>query len=195
VEQLYRDYPQDASVSYLYGAYEKAMNDLPKAKFYWERALGLDPRQFPALVELGHTALDENQPAVALPYLQRAAQAKPTAWQPYVLMVTAYSKQGKYAEAAKAANRALELGRGQTEALELYLATTLAQAGSRERAILAVQDYLKNQPNDAPAQHLLEILQRPPANESAANVDVAPLLPSVWMPAGVDDLAPSVELT
>lgn len=193
LERLYREESQDPNVSYLYGMYEKEVNDMTKAQYYWQRALGLDPRHFASLMELGHTALDDDKTAEAVPYLRRAAQADPTAWQPQVLLVRAYSKLGQYADAAKAADRALELGHSQTEGLEVYLATTLAQAGSRERAIQAVQDYLTNQPDDAPARQLLAILQRPPADEAAANVEIPSLLPSVWMPAAVDASTPPVE--
>lgn len=202
LEKLYLDTHLDSNLTYLYGLYEKEMKDAPKAKYYWQKAVALDPKHLAALMELGHIALDEGKPAEALPYLKRAAQASPTSWQPHAMMVVAYSKQKQYAQAVGEAERALELGHSQAAAIvQPVLASTLAAEGNKEQAIQVLKDYLREHPGAEDAHNLLAALQQteiswPSAalpDLSASSFDFAPILPSAWMPSGVDDKVPPVE--
>jgi len=186
LEKLTLEMPNDGNLAYLYGLYEMEMKDLPKAKFYWQKAVGIDSKNLAALMELGHAALDEGKPAEALPYLKRAAQVSPTSWHPHALMVVAYSLQKQYDDAVKEAERALELGHSQAAAaVQPTLASTLARGGNRERAIEVLEGYLKDHSDDASARSLLAALRKTgaplPAGANpevvAASMKVAPLLP------------------
>jgi predicted Zn-dependent protease len=198
LDRLYRDYPSDPNMSYLYAVYEKEMNDLPKAEYYWQKTVALDPKQFAALFELGHAALDKGKPEEAISYLKRAAQAKPAAWQPHALLVVAYSKKQQYDEARKEADQALELGRSQAAQVQPVLASMLAREGNREQAVQVLQDYLKSHPHDAAAKTLLAAYRNTgnPVSSLAAPevvaswIDFPPLLPSPSRPSGMPALSP-----
>ena len=197
LDQLTRDYPFDANVSYMNGMYEKELKDLPKARYYWEKAIGLDPKHYASLMELGHSSLDENKPAEAIPYLSRAAQQKPTAWQPHALLTMAYSKEKNYAEVVTEADKALEFGHSEAVALQPLLARALVEQGNKERAVHVLQDFLKTYCDEG-ARELLASLQPsgapvPAGCAGGAAPDFPELLPSAWMPAGVDDTVPAVE--
>ena len=202
LEKLTLEMPNDGNLAYLYGLYEKEMKDLPKAKFYWQKAVGIDPKNLAALMELGHAALDEDKPAEALPYLKRAAQVNPTSWHPHALMVVAYTKQKQYPQAVEEAERALELGHTQAAAVvQPVLASNLAAEGNKDQAIKILQDYLQEHPDAEDAQNLLASLRQPAEaltsavlpDPSASTIDFDPILPSVWMPTNVDDKVPPVE--
>jgi len=198
--KLYLDNQTDANLNYLYGLYEKEMKDLPRAKYYWKQAVGSDSKNLPALMELGHTALDEGKSAEALPYLKQAAQASPTTWHIHALMVVAYSKQKQYAQAVEEAERALELGHSQAAIVQPVLASTLAAEGNREQAVKILREYLKDHP-DPDAQNLLASLEQADIpspsvalpDPMAFAFDFDPILPSAWMPTRVDDKVPPVE--
>jgi tetratricopeptide (TPR) repeat protein len=198
LEQLNRDYPFDANMSYLYAIYEKQKNDLPRAKSYWEKAIGLDPRHFASLVELGQSALDGDNAAMAIPYLRRAVQAKPLAWQPHALLVMAYAKQKQYDEVVKEADRALELGRNAAAAVQPVLASALAAQGNKDRAIQVLRDFLKVY-SDQSAWNLLVALQpgETPLYSSSTGgglpsaPDLEVSFPKDWMSTGVDGSAAS----
>ena len=200
IQKLYLDNSTDSNLSYLYGEYEREMNDLTKAKYYWKAAVSQDPRNLAALLELGHTALDEGKPAEALPYLKRAAQVNPTSWHPYALIMVAHIRLKDYPLAVEAAERALALGHGQAASVvQPTLASALAAEGNKDQAIKILDEYLKDHPEEVDAQNLLAALRQPPAPASPAPAPLAPaieyvpLLPSAWMPRGVDDGIPPVE--
>ena len=195
--KLYLEDPSDSNLNYLYGLYYKEMKDLPQAKYYWQRAVGIDSKDLGALMQLAHTALDEGKPAEALPYLKRAAQASPALWHPHALMVVAYSKQKQYAQAVEEAERAIELGHSQAAArVQAVLASTLATEGYKEQAVKDLQEHLKEHP-DPDVQKLLATLERTDTQGSGAPPDpmanFPPILPSAWMPTAVDDKVPPVE--
>jgi len=203
LEKLYLDNSTDANLNYLYGEYEKEIKDLPKAKFYWQRSVSLEPKNLAALMELGHTALDEGKPAEALPYLKRAAQVSPTSWHAHALMVVAYSKQKQYPQAVEEAERALDLGHAQAAAvIQPVLASSLAAEGNKEQAIQILRDYIQEHPDAEDARNLLTSLTQPAEapwpgvtlpDPSASALDFEPMLPSAWIPSNVDDKVPPVE--
>jgi tetratricopeptide (TPR) repeat protein len=194
--KLYLDSEMDTNLNYLYGVYEKEMKDIPLAKHYWKQAVGADSKNFPALMELGHTALDEGKPAEALPYLKQAVQASPAIWQPHAMMVVAYSKLKQYPQAIEEAQRALELGHNQAAFVQSVVATPLAADGDREQAVKVLRENLKDHP-DPDTQELLATLERigtsGVAGPTTPSYDFPPILPSAWMPTRVDDKVPPVE--
>ena len=200
LEVLYREAPTDADASYLYGVYEREVKNIEKARYYWLRALGLSPKHLAALLELGHAAMEENKLEDAIAYLDRAAKANPKSWRPHALLVVVYSKGKRYDEAAREADRALELGQGQAAFVELVLASNLADAGQRDRARGVLESYLKSHPDDAAAKRFFESLQPSETPqplvlpvEALAEAEFPPLLPSQWMPATVDEAVSAVE--
>jgi len=202
LERLYLEMPTDPNLNYLYGLYEKEIKDLARAKFYWRKAVAIDPSQIAALLELAHAELSEEKPAEAISFLNRAVQVSPAAWHPHAMMVLAYLKLKQYDSAIREADRAVELNHSQAAFVLPALAGVLASDGHTEEAIQVLQHYLQERPQDSKAQNLLAALQpsaRVSSPEAAAapslasSLDVPPLLPSAWMPPAVDEVVPPVE--
>src|SRR5437899_12700503 len=103
-------------------------------------------------------------------------------------------------ESIKQAERALELGHGQAAAVQPLLARTLQMRGDQERAVLVIQSYLNEHPEDEVAVRLLKNLQgraEPPGEPSSdfplaspstePVVSIGALLASNWLPPDVDE--------
>jgi hypothetical protein len=97
----------------------------------------------------------------------------------------------------------LDLGHGHATGVQPLLARALAESGNKEGAVRVLQEYVTDQPNDAPARKQLESLQTsasdtdPPATETkpttATDSTIALPLPSNWLPPDVDENVPPVE--
>ena len=208
LETAQRNAPNSAEVEYLFGVYASQTNDTKLAQSYWTRALELNPTHLGALIAFSQSMLQQHKPEEAQPYIQRAVQAEPSSWRAHLLLAQADLFQGKHEEAVKEAERALELGHERAAAAEPLLAHALYENGDKDRAIRALQDYLKAHPGDQNAAKLLERLEKPAAFSTSSggaggaggaevtDVSVAAMaLPvaSNWLPPDVDEKIPPVE--
>lgn len=158
---LYHLAPSHPDVNYLYGAYEAQVKDFAQARSYWQKTLELYPKHMGALLQLSQAALRENKPGDAMPLLNTAIEAAPAAWRPHAMMAQAFLEQRQYPEAAKEADRSLELGHSAADVVQPLLARALAAEGNKERAIQVLQNYLKAHPDNAGAQKMLDALKAP----------------------------------
>ncbi|HKW60983.1 MAG TPA: tetratricopeptide repeat protein [Candidatus Acidoferrum sp.] len=206
LETVYRSAPGDADANFLFGVYSSETNDWLHAKSYWEKVLSLSPNHLGALLSLGSVLMRESKPNEAAQYLHRAVEAEPTSWRAYAVLADAYLRQGMLDECIKQAERALELGHGQAAVVQPLLARALQLRGDRERAVLVLQSYLSEQPEDLAAARLLRNLQgsSEPAGETSLDfpatspttepvVSMGALLASNWLPPDVDEKVPPVE--
>jgi tetratricopeptide (TPR) repeat protein len=205
LETAYRVAPTSAEINYLFGVYSLQLSDRVQAKSYWTKALELYPKHYRALLSLSQALLDENKPGEALPYLDRAVRAEPSSWRAHAICADAYLRQGFPDEAVKQAERALELGRGQAAVVQRFLAAALAKRGEKDKAVDVLQTYVQEHPADTDAKKQLESLQLPEAQKAQSVADatsaemVQPgtlaelLLPSSWLPPGIDERVPPVE--
>lgn len=196
--------PNRPEVNYLFGLYFSQAKDFTQANSYWKKTLEANPKHFLTLLSLGEGFLHENKAAEALPYLERAVEAEPTSWRAHALLANAEMHEGSTTEAIQHAERALELGHGQAEKVQPFLAGALARHGEKDRAIALLQSYVKEHPADAAAQKQLEKMQTASiangaagseeTSEGAATME-ASSLPEVsnWLPPDIDERVPKVE--
>src|SRR5262249_19357439 len=90
LDKAYTLAPRSTEVLYLFGVYEEAQNNAERAKSYWTKTLELDPQYCRALLSMSEALLHENRPSDAIPYLERAVKAQPTAWRTHALYAEAY---------------------------------------------------------------------------------------------------------
>ena len=205
LERAYHFAPGNPDVNFLFGTYSAQMNNWALAKSYWQKAINIYPKHFYALLSLSEALLRENRALEGVTYLNRAIEAEPTSWRAHALLAQADFSQGLNDEAAKQAERAIELGHGQAAAARPLLARALLAQGNKNRAIAVLHEYLQERPTDAAAQKMLETL-RAPDTPPAGGVSAALLpplpttpfaavsfLPSTWMPPDVDEKMPPIE--
>jgi hypothetical protein len=111
-------------------------------------------------------------------------------------------RQGSTDDAIQHAERALELGHGQAENVQPFLAAALARRGEKDRAIALLQSYVKDHSADIKAAKQLANLSNATAEaqgtsegiEDAAMVEAASRTEiSNWLPPDVDEKVPAVE--
>ena len=199
--------PNRAEVNYLFGQYSEQSKNFTAAKSYWSKTLELNANHLPALLSLGKAYLQDDKAAEALPYLRRAVEAGPTSWRAYAFLADAELHQGSTDDAIQHAERALELGHGQAENVQPFLAGALARRGEKDRAIALLQSYMKAHPADTRVASQLENMRsavlssgeggRQSASEEvedAAMVEAASRTEiSNWLPPDIDEKVPAVE--
>jgi tetratricopeptide (TPR) repeat protein len=196
--------PNRAEVNYLFGQYSEQSKDVTAAKSYWAKALEVNSNHFLALLSLGKVYLQEDKAAEALPYLKRAVEAGPTSWRAHAFLADAELRQGSTDEAVQHAERALDLGHGQAENVQPFLAGALFRQGEKDRAIALLQTYLKSHSADATvAKQLQNILSGDAgdgANGSSEAVEDTAMVEAAsrteisnWLPPDVDERVPAVE--
>jgi len=206
LEAAQKSAPNSAEIEYLFGVYSSQVNDPVQARAYWLKTLELNPKHLNALLAVAEDLLHQNKPIDAMPYLTRAAAAEPSAWRAHALLAEALVLQHQNDEAAKEAERAMQLGHEQAAVVQPLLARALAARGDREEAINVLHAYVQTHPADAAARKDLETLKNPQAgnassdaaaaaSEMAAMNKGATSLPmaSKWMPPDVDEKVPPVE--
>jgi tetratricopeptide (TPR) repeat protein len=206
LETAQKTAPTSAEIEYLFGTYSSQMKDLAQARVYWMKTLELNPKHLSALIAVGQDFLQQNKPAEAMPYLNRAAEAEPSSWRAHALLAEGFVLQHQFDEAVKQAERAIQLGHEQAAVVQPILARALAGRGDREEATKRLQAYVQVHPTDAAASKDLETLKNPQtadasndaaaaASEMAAMNKDATALPmlSKWMPPDVDEKVPPVE--
>jgi len=204
LEAAQRAAPTSAEIEYLFGVYSSQVNDQLQAKAHWMKTLQLNPKHLSALLEVGQDLLQANKSAEAMPYLTRAAEAEPSSWRAHALLAEALVLQHQNDEAAKHAERAIQLGHERAITVQPLLARALAARGNRDEATKVMQAYVKAHPADTAASKDLETLKQAgdvssdaaaAASEMAAMNKDATALPmaSKWMPPDVDEKVPPVE--
>jgi Tfp pilus assembly protein PilF len=198
--------PTSAEIEYLFGVYSSQVNDPLQARAHWMKTLELDPKHLSALLAVGQDLLQENKSTEAMPYLTRAAETEPSSWRAHALLAEGLVLQHQNDEAAKEAERAIQLGHERAAVVQPLLARALAGRGDRDEATKVLQAYMQTHPADTAANKDLETLKNPKAGDAssdtaaaasemaAMNKDATALpMPAKWMPPDVDEKVPPVE--
>lgn len=209
LETAYRIEPASADVNYLFGVYSWQRNDRAQAVSYWKKAVAFNPKHFRALLSLSQALVEENKPDETLPYLERAAQAEPFSWRAHALEAHVYLCQGSADQAAKEAQRAIDLGREESSIAQRYLSAALAELGEEGQAVSVLEGYVRNHRADLGAKKQLDKLRgisgqngQDTAKASAeellqssaiAAVTLVPLTATRWFPPDIDENVPPVE--
>jgi tetratricopeptide (TPR) repeat protein len=107
--------PENAETNLALGNLRLAQGDPPAARTSYEAVLKIDPNHKGALNNLGVLALNENQPAEAVNYFQRALALESRNAKTHYLLAKALDLAGNRAEARTEAARAVELDPAQPE--------------------------------------------------------------------------------
>jgi tetratricopeptide (TPR) repeat protein len=107
--------PDNAETNFALGNLRLAQGDSPAAKSHYEAALRIDSKHKGVLNNLGVLALDDDQPAAAVDYFQRALALEPRNAKAHYLLAKALDLAGNRDDARVEAARALELGPDQPE--------------------------------------------------------------------------------
>jgi tetratricopeptide (TPR) repeat protein len=198
--------PTSAEIAYLFGVYSSQVNDPVLAKAYWMKTLELNPKHLSALLAIGQDLLQEKKSTEAMPYLTRAAEAEPSSWRAHALLAEGLVLQDQNDQAAKEAERAIQLGHERAAVVQPLLARALAGRGDRDEATKVLQAYVETHPRDTAANKDLETLKNPKAGDASSDTAVAASemaamnkdatalpMPSKWMPPDVDEKVPPVE--
>ena len=199
LDRAYMLAPRSAEVLYLFGVYEEAQNNREQAKSYWTKTLELDPQYCRALLSMSEALLHENRSNDAIPYLERAVKAQPTAWRPHALYAEAYLRQGMNEEAVQHARRAQELGHGKAAVVEPILATALRKRSLDEQAAMIGQDATEDRlavvatKEQVAAKQFSADLDAGIAELPTISGDFLEVLPSGWMPPDIDERVGALE--
>jgi hypothetical protein len=112
--------------------------------------------------------LHDNKAADAMPLLNRAVEAEPSAWRAHAMLASANLRLGAIDDAIKESHYALELGHQDAAIVQRLLASALAKSGERERAIGVLQIYVHDHPADAQAKSDLDRIQSAPPHSGTS---------------------------
>jgi tetratricopeptide (TPR) repeat protein len=203
LDVVYRAAPSDAETNFLLGIYSLRLNDLEQARSFLEKVLSSSPNHFGALLALGGVFLEIGKVVEASQYLSRAVEAEPTSWRAHGALADAYLRRSLLEESIREAERSLELGHGQADAMLLLLIRAHHLRGDEQQAALAFETYLRNHSNEPSAAKLIASfpngLSESDLSEALTALPSIPairtttnLLSSNWMPPDIDEIVPPV---
>jgi len=163
--------PGDARVNDALGELFLLEKDFANSKDYLERATSLDPLNVTALVDLGDLRIQQKDFAGAQPPLQKAISLAPQDAAAHWCLGVSYLDLKQYEKAMAEANAALSSKKGSETEAEFLLGAALSGLGRDKEAIVALQSFIRQMPNDAyapAAQTLLAKLQAAPSPGSSA---------------------------
>jgi tetratricopeptide (TPR) repeat protein len=128
-----------------------------KAQTYLQKALSIEPDNAGALTDQGWLHVQQDDNAAAETVLQRAVTADPQRWFAHWLLGIAYLRQGSYESAREEAATAVKVGKGAAADAQYLLGESLALLGRNEDATNALQQLIKDSPenSNAPAARVL----------------------------------------
>lgn len=141
-----------------------------RAQSYLETALSIEPDNVSALTDMGWLHVQRGDSAAAESVLQRATTLSPNRWFAHWLLGVAYLRQHNYEQARVEATTAIKVGKGAAIDAEYLLGESLAAQGRRDEAIKALQDFLRDGPDNsdaAAAQTLIANLRMGAMNGSS----------------------------
>lgn len=151
--------------------------DYDKAQSYLEKALSIEPDNASALTDIGWLRVQRGDNSGAQGALQRATTLDPNRWFAHWLLGLAYLRQREYEQARIEAATAIKVGKGAAVDAEYLLGESLAALGRQDEAIKALQDFLRDGPNnsDAPAAQMLIVNLRASARNDSTQTTSPPV--------------------
>jgi Tfp pilus assembly protein PilF len=133
---------------------------LAEAETLLRRALELDPAAVHPLLNLGLCLYRQERYEDALPYLEKATQLLPTHAKGQMLLGIVLVMSGDDRRAEPVLVRAYELDPARTAKTQFYLARLYVRWRDYARAATALENYLRDVPNDPNAENLRITLAR-----------------------------------
>lgn len=146
--------PGNPYVNYVMGMSYLLAKQLPNAQPYLEESVSLDPTQVASLLALGTLRFQQASYPGAIEVLSKAAELDPSSWKSQWLLATSYLYERDYTQARDHAEKALAVGKEQTEPVRLILAEAAAGMGDRAGALVTLNSFLSVHPQDRDALKL-----------------------------------------
>jgi tetratricopeptide (TPR) repeat protein len=206
--------PGFPDVNYLMGLLWMRRHDNAQARGYLEKAVALAPKHAPALQALGEVEFLQHDYPHALAALEQSVSLRPNSWRAHWLAGAAYFQQGEYRKSREECEEALRVGQDKAGSARFLLGEAHAALGEREAALVALEQFVREQPNvlqAATAKKLMERLrtvESPKTEAQAANAGasagtpakiettslndvtmppIAPVIETNWAPPDVDE--------
>ncbi len=148
-------------------------SDYLNAELYLKQALSLEPDNIVALTDMGWLRVQQGDNAAAETALQHAIALDPQRWFAHWVLGVAYLRQHDYERARLEALAAIKAGKGAALDAEYLLGESLAAAGRNEEAIKALQDFIRDGPNNGNAKAAQTLIANLRAAESRAATQTA----------------------
>jgi Flp pilus assembly protein TadD len=157
--------------------------DYEKAQTYLRQALSIEPDNAGALTDIGWLRVQQGNNPDAQTSLQRAVTIDPQRWFAHWLLGVCYLREGQFDGAREEALTAMKVGKGAAYDAEYLLGESLAALGQNDDAIKALQQLLKDSPENSNAPAARALIARLQAGETQT-APSAPTAPSIANPVG-----------
>jgi tetratricopeptide (TPR) repeat protein len=201
--------PASGQLDFLFGYLYFQKQEYDQSVQYLQASLSRQSENASALLLLGRANLERKNYAGAQVSLEKVAALQPDAWLPHSLLADVYLHQGNNEGARAEANLAIEKGGNAATSARLVLGEALLHLGQDEDALKALEQFLRDAPDNplAPAVRKLvaEVRAEPPAQTAAGAAVIAPDTPDplrampqvnipmkAWQPTGIDEFKPTV---
>jgi tetratricopeptide (TPR) repeat protein len=141
--------PGNPYVNYLEGMRFLLNGELPAAKPYLEKSVSTDGRQVPALIALGSLRFQQGDYAGAIQVLATAARLDASKWKVHSMLAGSYLKEKDFEHSREQAEQSLASGGVRAGHDNLVLGEALAGLDQREKAVVALEAFLKQYPHDS----------------------------------------------
>jgi tetratricopeptide (TPR) repeat protein len=197
--------PSNSDVAFLLGFIYFEKNDADRAAQYLGTATKLAPHNAQALTLEGRVESYRGNYGAARGPLEQAVAIDPNNWMAHYLLANVYLRQEEYAKSRDQAQIALDEGKDGANVAELPLGQALVHLNQNHEALVALQAFLRNAPNDpvAPKVHdlIVQIEKMPATGQTVSSMKlsepvIAATVPEVptrsWEPLNVDAVKPTV---
>jgi tetratricopeptide (TPR) repeat protein len=155
LETLVAVEPGDVQARVDLAAVHAATGNREKAEAEFSEALRRKPDFAPALMGLGNLYAKAGEDTRGIPLLERAVAAHPAAYEPHFLLGSAYNRLGRFPEAMKELERALQTGGADQPEVHYQKARSLSglgRADDRRAALRRFADLTRQGKEDVEAQ-------------------------------------------
>ena len=152
LKAAYKLAPGNPDVNDRLGELYLETKDYEKADSYLKQALSLDPDNTAALTDMGWLRVQRGDNAGAETVLEHAVTLDPQRWFTHWVLGVAYLRQHDYERSRSEAATAIKVGKGAAVDAEYLLGESLAAAGRNDEALKALEDFVRDAPNNANAR-------------------------------------------
>ena len=196
--------PSSPDIEYLWGMVDYTERSLESARAHFEKALGLAPGHERTLVSLGQLQMEMKDYKQSARYLETAVLNNNKNSQAHLLLSVCYLNLQNPEKARVEASAAADLDKAKAPVGRMIAAKTYLLEDKFDEADKALNDYLRDFPNEKGALEAKQLLERLAALRSASanpepkDVPVATHVPGPmeierpWAPADTDEKIPAV---
>jgi tetratricopeptide (TPR) repeat protein len=181
LQAAYKLAPGNPDVNAALGEYYLVTKNYDKCQEYLQRAASLDPENVAALVDMGQLRIEQSNFPAAVTPLEKAVGLAPRSVLAHWLLGVAYFDMKENEKARVEAAAAIKASKGTATEAEYLLGQALAALGRNAEAIVALQAFVHDMPQDRYAQN---------AQDMIAKLQAAPAVPAAGGNEGSGEEAP-----